>query len=272
MARRSRGHATGSLRPGTGTRHPGPLAALRPRPTWTRAAMATPNEPSRARCGPRHARHVQTRVTSTKRTPGVRGQGAPIDALGRPGQRKVILATLRNRNSGGQAAVVDLWADPGAMGGHNVTATATATTTAGQYAEPVAPTRPWRVVLLLGSLIALGPLSIDLYLPALPDLTEDLPESVLRPADADRNPRRARAQLVIGPLTDIYGRRRRSSGLPSTSSPRFSARSRRPSWSSTSCACCRASARQRRASWQWPSCGTCSPDGLLRPSSPGSSW
>jgi MFS transporter, DHA1 family, multidrug resistance protein len=90
------------------------------------------------------------------------------------------------------------------------TATATATATAGQSAEPVAPTRPWRVVLLLGSLIALGPLSIDLYLPALPDLTEDLSAS---PSSVQLTltgilAGLALGQLVIGPLTDIYGRRR----------------------------------------------------------------
>ena len=46
-----------------------------------------------------------------------------------------------------------------------------------EHTAEVAPTRPWRVVLLLGSLIALGPLSIDLYLPALPALTDDLAAS-----------------------------------------------------------------------------------------------
>jgi len=86
----------------------------------------------------------------------------------------------------------------------NVTATAV------QYAEPTAPDRPWRIVLLLGSLIALGPLSIDLYLPALPQLTEDLAASassvqltltgILLGLGV--------GQLLIGPLADIYGRRR----------------------------------------------------------------
>jgi DHA1 family bicyclomycin/chloramphenicol resistance-like MFS transporter len=84
------------------------------------------------------------------------------------------------------------------------------TATARQYAEPVAPARPWRVVLLLGSLIALGPLSIDLYLPALPDLTDDLSAS---PSSVQLTLTGVLVglglgQLVIGPLTDIYGRRR----------------------------------------------------------------
>ena len=91
-----------------------------------------------------------------------------------------------------------------------MTATATATATARQYAEPVAPTRPWRVVLLLGSLIALGPLSIDLYLPALPGLTDDLSAS---PSSVQLTLTGILAglgfgQLIIGPLADIYGRRR----------------------------------------------------------------
>jgi MFS transporter, DHA1 family, multidrug resistance protein len=86
----------------------------------------------------------------------------------------------------------------------------TATATAPEYAEPVAPARPWRVVLLLGSLIALGPLSIDLYLPSLPDLTDDLSAS---PSSVQLTLTGVLVglgvgQLLIGPLADIYGRRR----------------------------------------------------------------
>src|SRR4051794_25281438 len=92
----------------------------------------------------------------------------------------------------------------GALGRTHVTATAP------QYAEPAAPTRPWRVVLLLGSLIALGPISIDLYLPALPDLTDDLSAS---PSSVQLTLTGilvglGLGQLIIGPLADIYGRRR----------------------------------------------------------------
>ncbi len=77
-------------------------------------------------------------------------------------------------------------------------------------AEPTAPAHPWRIVLLLGSLIALGPLSIDLYLPALPDLTRDLSAS---PSSVQLTLTGILVglgvgQLLIGPLADIYGRKR----------------------------------------------------------------
>lgn len=88
--------------------------------------------------------------------------------------------------------------------------TTTAPGPAPTYAEPVAPSRPWRVVLLLGGLIALGPLSIDLYLPALPELTDDLSAS---PSSVQLTLTGVLVglglgQLLIGPLTDVYGRRR----------------------------------------------------------------
>lgn len=67
-----------------------------------------------------------------------------------------------------------------------------------------------RLVLVLGALSALGPLTIDTYLPALPALTEDL-----RATDAQAQLTLTGVlagiglgQLIIGPLSDAVGRRR----------------------------------------------------------------
>jgi MFS transporter, DHA1 family, multidrug resistance protein len=121
----------------------------------------------------------------------------------------VIRVTRRTRNIAGDGGVVDPRV-PDVGTTHEGSRTVTATATEPTYADPVAPTRPWRVVLLLGSLIALGPLSIDLYLPALPDLTDDLSAS---PSSVQLTLTGilvglGLGQLVIGPLADIYGRRR----------------------------------------------------------------
>ncbi|MGQ0576502.1 MAG: multidrug effflux MFS transporter [Pseudonocardia sp.] len=66
-----------------------------------------------------------------------------------------------------------------------------------------------RLILLLGSLIALGPLTIDAYLPALPAITAELAAS---PAAVQLTLTGtllglALGQLLIGPLSDTLGRR-----------------------------------------------------------------
>ncbi|WP_345711549.1 multidrug effflux MFS transporter [Kineococcus glutinatus] len=68
----------------------------------------------------------------------------------------------------------------------------------------------WRAVLVLGSLIALGPLSIDTYLPALPALTRDLDASAsaVQLTLTGTLVGLGLGQLVIGPLSDALGRRR----------------------------------------------------------------
>ena len=66
-----------------------------------------------------------------------------------------------------------------------------------------------KLVIVLGTLSAFGPLSIDLYLPGLPSLADDLGAS----ASAAQLTLTACliglavGQLVIGPLSDAYGRR-----------------------------------------------------------------
>ncbi|KQU56241.1 transporter [Rhodococcus sp. Leaf278] len=66
-----------------------------------------------------------------------------------------------------------------------------------------------RVILVLGALIALGPLTIDMYLPALPAIADDLntPSSAVQLTLAGTLVGLALGQLVIGPLSDIVGRR-----------------------------------------------------------------
>ena len=65
------------------------------------------------------------------------------------------------------------------------------------------------MILVLGALIALGPLTIDMYLPALPAIADDLntPSSAVQLTLAGTLVGLALGQLVIGPLSDIVGRR-----------------------------------------------------------------
>ena len=67
-----------------------------------------------------------------------------------------------------------------------------------------------RLVLVLGSLIALGPLTIDMYLPALPTLADDL-RTTAAAAQLTLTGTLvglALGQLLVGPLSDTFGRRR----------------------------------------------------------------
>lgn len=67
-----------------------------------------------------------------------------------------------------------------------------------------------RLVLVLGALIALGPLTIDAYLPALPDIGADLgaSQATVQLTLTGTLLGLAAGQLVLGPLSDAYGRRR----------------------------------------------------------------
>ncbi|BCB73861.1 multidrug effflux MFS transporter [Phytohabitans flavus] len=66
-----------------------------------------------------------------------------------------------------------------------------------------------KLVLVLGSLIAIGPLTIDMYLPALPSITTGLEttETTVQLTLTGTLIGLALGQLVIGPLSDAYGRR-----------------------------------------------------------------
>lgn len=80
--------------------------------------------------------------------------------------------------------------------------------------EPAAVARPGRrnipIVLILGALISLGPLSIDMYLPALPELSRELDasEPLVQLTLTGMLLGLAVGQLLIGPLSDAFGRKR----------------------------------------------------------------
>lgn len=67
-----------------------------------------------------------------------------------------------------------------------------------------------RIIAVLGALIALGPLTIDMYLPALPSIAVDLNTSsaAVQLTLTGTLIGLALGQLVIGPLSDIVGRRK----------------------------------------------------------------
>jgi DHA1 family bicyclomycin/chloramphenicol resistance-like MFS transporter len=66
-----------------------------------------------------------------------------------------------------------------------------------------------QLVLVLGALIALGPLTIDMYLPALPTLAADLraSDAAVQATLTGMLVGLGAGQLVIGPLSDAVGRR-----------------------------------------------------------------
>ncbi len=66
-----------------------------------------------------------------------------------------------------------------------------------------------RLVLLLGALIALGPLTIDMYLPALPTITDEFAttSATVQLTLTGTLLGLALGQLVVGPFSDAVGRR-----------------------------------------------------------------
>ncbi|MEV3902102.1 multidrug effflux MFS transporter [Mycobacterium sp. NPDC050551] len=66
------------------------------------------------------------------------------------------------------------------------------------------------MILVLGALVALGPLTIDMYLPALPSIGDELgvSSSVAQLTLTGTLAGLALGQLIVGPLSDSLGRRR----------------------------------------------------------------
>src|SRR3954465_11408745 len=75
--------------------------------------------------------------------------------------------------------------------------------------ESKAPGRV-RMITVLGALVALGPLTIDMYLPALPQIANELgvSSSVAQLTLTGTLAGLALGQLIVGPLSDSLGRRR----------------------------------------------------------------
>jgi DHA1 family bicyclomycin/chloramphenicol resistance-like MFS transporter len=67
-----------------------------------------------------------------------------------------------------------------------------------------------RMIVVLGALVALGPLTIDMYLPALPKIADELAvsSSVAQLTLTGTLAGLALGQLIVGPLSDSLGRRR----------------------------------------------------------------
>lgn len=72
-----------------------------------------------------------------------------------------------------------------------------------------APTR-WQLVVLLGALSTFGPLSMDMYLPGLPSMADDLSASpsAVQLTITTSMIGLAVGQLLVGPVSDAAGRRR----------------------------------------------------------------
>ena len=77
-------------------------------------------------------------------------------------------------------------------------------------AAPAAAPSMARLALMLGAFVALGPLTIDMYLPALPTIRQQLgtTSATVQLTLTGTLVGLALGQLVIGPLSDTLGRRR----------------------------------------------------------------
>ncbi|MFP5335092.1 MAG: multidrug effflux MFS transporter [Actinomycetes bacterium] len=90
------------------------------------------------------------------------------------------------------------------------TVTTTAPAPGLERPAPLSRRRYAQLVLVLGSLIAIGPLTIDMYLPALPSLATDLRagDAAVQATLTGMLVGLGLGQLIVGPLSDAVGRRR----------------------------------------------------------------
>lgn len=89
-------------------------------------------------------------------------------------------------------------------------ATSPAPSVAQAYGRTLSRRDKLKYILILGALVALGPFTVDLYLPAFPDVAADLgaAESAIQLTLTATMVGFALGQLVVGPLSDALGRRR----------------------------------------------------------------
>ena len=82
-------------------------------------------------------------------------------------------------------------------------------------AAPVVVPGRTKMIVVLGALVALGPLTIDMYLPALPRIADELgvSSSVAQLTLTGTLAGLAIGQLVVGPLSDSLGRRPLMAGI-----------------------------------------------------------
>ncbi|MBB4685411.1 multidrug effflux MFS transporter [Amycolatopsis jiangsuensis] len=170
--------------------------------------------------GPETTRHTTGEARrAAEEKPG--RKGVPTDAT------TIDTATGPARTTAGTAispahttgATTDTTTSPHTSSATTDTATGPRTTGATDVPETNAsagprssarPARRWSLLLILGGLSAFGPLSIDMYLPALPRMAADLraPDTTVQLTLTAFVVGLAIGQIVAGPLSDALGRRR----------------------------------------------------------------
>src|SRR4051794_28064324 len=110
-----------------------------------------------------------------------------------------------------RAGFVDLHRSPrGSLSMTTLAEPVATTTTEPALAARFVGRRYLQLVLVLGALSAIGPLTVDTYLPALPTLTAELQATDVQAQTTITGLLigLGLGQLVVGPLSDAYGRRR----------------------------------------------------------------